>query len=67
MYDQDGGRRRSIFDNAKRHRIENHESSSEAYVVEELGRAAMAEQIEICRNGGVMTSPAQRHFQRIST
>ncbi len=47
LYYQDGGRRRSIVDNAKRDRIENFESSNDAYVVEDLGRAAMAEKIEL--------------------
>ncbi|BCB23212.1 major capsid protein, P2 family [Burkholderia phage FLC5] len=47
LYYQDSSRRRTIVDNAKRDRIENFESSNDAYVVEDLGRAAMAENIEI--------------------
>lgn len=47
LYFQDGARRRTIVDNAKRDRIENYESSNDAYVVEDLGRAAVAENIEI--------------------
>jgi len=47
LYYQDSARRRTIVDNAKRDRIENFESSNDAYVVEDLGRAAMAENIEI--------------------
>jgi P2 family phage major capsid protein len=47
IYFQDGARRRTIVDNAKRDRIENYESSNDAYVVEDLGRAAVAENIEI--------------------
>ncbi|BDD79919.1 hypothetical protein [Burkholderia phage FLC10] len=47
IYFQDGARRRSIVDNAKRDRIENYESSNDAYVIEDLGRAAVAENIEL--------------------
>lgn len=47
IYFQDGARRRTIEDNAKRDRVENYESSNDAYVVEDLGRAAVAENIEI--------------------
>ncbi|CAN7193542.1 phage major capsid protein, P2 family [Trinickia sp. LjRoot230] len=47
LYYQDGARRRTIVDNAKRDRIENYESSNDAYVVEDLGRAAVAENIEL--------------------
>jgi hypothetical protein len=49
LYYQDSGRRRTIVDNAKRDRIENFESSNDAYVVEDLGRAAVAENIEIAK------------------
>lgn len=45
MYWQEGTRRRSVVDNAKRDRIENYESVNEAYVIEDLGCAAMAENI----------------------
>lgn len=51
VYYQDGGRRRTIVDNAKRDRIENFESSNDAYVIEDLGRAAMAEKIELVPMG----------------
>jgi P2 family phage major capsid protein len=47
LYFQDSARRRTIVDNAKRDRIENYESSNDAYVVEDLGRAAVAENIEL--------------------
>ncbi|WP_341743084.1 phage major capsid protein, P2 family [Azonexus hydrophilus] len=46
-YFQDGARRRTIIDNAKRDQIENYESSNDAYVVEDYGLAALAENIEI--------------------
>ncbi|TBU70997.1 phage major capsid protein, P2 family [Phytopseudomonas daroniae] len=45
IYWQEGTRRRTVVDNAKRDRIENYESVNEAYVVEDLGCAAMAENI----------------------
>jgi len=47
IYYQEGTRRRTIVDNAKRDRIENYESSNDAYVVEDLGCVAMAENIAI--------------------
>jgi len=47
IYYQEGSRRRTIVDNAKRDRIENYESSNDAYVVEDLGCVAMAENIAI--------------------
>lgn len=47
VYWQEGSRRRTVTDNAKRDRIENYESVNEAYVVEDLGCAAMAENIVI--------------------
>jgi len=47
LYYQEGARRRTIVDNAKRDRIENYESSNDAYVVEDYGCAAMAENIVI--------------------
>ncbi|HFX2802430.1 TPA: phage major capsid protein, P2 family [Pseudomonas aeruginosa] len=46
-YWQEGSRRRTVVDNAKRDRIENYESVNEAYVVEDLGCAALAENIVI--------------------
>lgn len=47
IYWQEGTRRRTIVDNAKRDRIENYESSNEAYVVEDHGAMALLENIEI--------------------
>ncbi|OAI65253.1 capsid protein [Ralstonia solanacearum] len=45
IYYQEGARRRTIVDNAKRDRIENYESSNDAYVIEDLGCVALAENI----------------------
>ncbi|MDP3579154.1 phage major capsid protein, P2 family [Methyloversatilis sp.] len=45
LYWQEGGRRRTIVDNAKRDRIETYDSSNDAYVVEDYGRGCMAENI----------------------
>lgn len=45
LYYQNGGRRRTIVDNAKRDRIENYESSNDDYIVEDYGRVAIAENI----------------------
>ncbi|TLX52841.1 phage major capsid protein, P2 family [Stutzerimonas nosocomialis] len=47
IYWQENTRRRTVVDNAKRDRIENYESVNEAYVIEDLGCAALAENIEI--------------------
>lgn len=47
IYVQEGARRRTIIDNAKRKRIENFESSNEDYMIEDLELCAMAEKIEI--------------------
>ena len=44
-YYQSGSRRRTIVDNAKRDQIENYESSNDAYVVEDYGLVALAENI----------------------
>jgi P2 family phage major capsid protein len=44
-YYQDGARRRTLIDNPKRDRIENFESSNDAYVVEDYGCAALIENI----------------------
>jgi P2 family phage major capsid protein len=46
IYYQDGARRRQVLDNAKRDRIENYESSNDAYVIEQYGLAALVEHIE---------------------
>ncbi|CAJ0819108.1 hypothetical protein LMG19087_03655 [Ralstonia wenshanensis] len=47
IYYQESARRRTIVDNARRDRIENFESSNDAYVIEDLGCAAMAENITL--------------------
>lgn len=47
LYWQEGSRRRTVVDNAKRDRIENYESSNDAYVVEDYGCGALAENIVI--------------------
>ncbi|WP_028696117.1 phage major capsid protein, P2 family [Pseudomonas cremoricolorata] len=47
VYWQEGSRRRTVVDNAARDRVENFESVNEAYVIEDLGCAALAENIEI--------------------
>ena len=46
-YYQEGTRRRTIVDNAKRDQIENYESSNDAYVVEDYGLGCLVENIEI--------------------
>lgn len=45
IYWQEGARRRTVVDNAKRDRIENYESSNEAYVVEDYGCGGVVENI----------------------
>lgn len=45
IYWQDGARRRSIIDNPKRDRIENYESSNDAYVIEDNSAMAIVENI----------------------
>jgi len=45
IYWQEGSRRRTVLDNAKRDRIENYESSNEAYVVEEFRAGCVVENI----------------------
>lgn len=45
IYYQEGGRRRTITDNAKKDRIENYESSNDAYVVEDFGAACLIENV----------------------
>lgn len=47
IYYQEGARRRTVVDNAKRDQIENYESSNDAYVVEDYGLGGVAEKIEI--------------------
>ena len=45
VYEQIGTERRKIEDNAKRDQIENYESVNHAYVVEDMGKAALIENI----------------------
>lgn len=46
IYFQDGGRRRSVIDNPRRDRVENFESSNDAFVVEDYGLGCLVEHIE---------------------
>lgn len=46
IYWQEGTRRRTIVDNAKRDRVENYESTNEAYVIEDMGACCLIENIE---------------------
>lgn len=46
IYWQENTRRRNIVENSKRDRIENYESSNEAYVVEDYGCGCVIENIE---------------------
>ncbi len=46
IYYQTSARRRQVADNPKRDRIENYESSNDAYVVEDYGMTALVEKIE---------------------
>lgn len=45
IYEQIGSERRKIEDNAKRDQIENYESVNQAYVVEDMGKVALIENI----------------------
>ncbi len=45
IYVQEGARRRAVVDNAKRDRIENFESSNDAYVIEDYGNGCLIENI----------------------
>ncbi|GKS93246.1 phage major capsid protein, P2 family [Acidovorax sp. SUPP2825] len=47
IYYQDGGRRRHVLDNPRRDQIETYESSNDAFVVEDLGKACLIEHIEL--------------------
>jgi P2 family phage major capsid protein len=47
IYFQEGARRRTVVDNAKRDQIENYESSNDAYVVEDFGAGCVVENIEL--------------------
>jgi hypothetical protein len=52
IYYQIGARRRHIMDNPRRDRIENYESSNDAYVVEDFGAGCLLENIEITADTG---------------
>jgi len=52
LYAQSGSRRRKTEDNPKRNRIENYDSVNEAYVIEELGACALAEDIKVPDGAG---------------
>lgn len=45
IYFQNGGRRRRVVDEPKADRIENYESSNDAYVIEDEGLAALVENV----------------------
>jgi P2 family phage major capsid protein len=47
LYWQKDARRRTIVDNAKRDRIENYESTNDAYVIEDYDGVALLENIEL--------------------
>jgi P2 family phage major capsid protein len=47
IYWQEGTRRRTVVENAKRDRIENYESNNEAYVVEDYGFGCVIENITV--------------------
>ncbi|GLK49627.1 phage capsid protein [Brevundimonas intermedia] len=47
IYEQEGTRRKTIVDNAKRNRVETYESVNEAYVVENYDFALLIENIEV--------------------
>lgn len=47
IYYQEGARRRTVVDNAKRDRIENYESSNDAFVVEDYGRGCVVKNIAL--------------------
>lgn len=52
LYWQLGARRRHIVENPKRDRIENYESSNDAYVVEDFGAGCLVENIELGNYSG---------------
>ena len=47
LYWQKGGRRRYLQENPSKNRIENFESSNDAYVVEDYGFGCLVENIEL--------------------
>ena len=52
LYWQLGSRRRYVMDNPKRNRIENYESSNDAYVIEDYGFGCLVENITEVAAGG---------------
>jgi P2 family phage major capsid protein len=52
IYEQEGTRRKTIVDNAKRNRVETYESVNEAYVVENYDFALLIENIEVGAEDG---------------
>ena len=61
IYYQEGSRRRTIVDNAKRDRIEDYQSVNEAYVVEDYGACAVLEGILVPNAAGdAWVNPAQQ-------
>jgi P2 family phage major capsid protein len=57
IYYQEGSRRRAILDNPKRDRIEDYQSVNEAYVVEDYGAMALADNITFPEEGTWVTAP----------
>ena len=47
IYYQEGARRRHLKEAPERNRIETYESSNDAFVVEDLGKCALVENIEL--------------------
>ncbi|MGP9466757.1 phage major capsid protein, P2 family [Halomonas sp. TP35] len=47
VYWQNGARRRHVTENPRRNRVENFESSNDAYVVEDFGAGCLVENIEL--------------------
>lgn len=47
IYEQEGRRRRTVVDNAKRDQIENYESSNDGYVIEDTDYSILIENIQI--------------------
>lgn len=52
IYWQEGSRRRHLQENPKRNRIENYESSNDAYVIEDYGFGCLVENIEFVESAG---------------
>ncbi|MNU08480.1 Phage major capsid protein, P2 family [compost metagenome] len=47
IYYQESARRMHVIENPKRDRIETYESSNDAFVIEDLGKACPIENIEL--------------------